>query len=97
MCKFESTEVCEPLCFHSKSECTGLRKLVVRFRRGLSAGAAPGCVARWAAGRSFSLQCNAGADAAQARMRCVVTLGEGRRDCFSQCNAGGEAIEKLSH
>ena len=29
MCQFESKEVCEPLCFHSKSECTGCRKLVV--------------------------------------------------------------------
>ena len=29
MCKFESKEVCESLCFHSKSECMGGRKLVV--------------------------------------------------------------------
>ena len=29
MCKFESKEVCESLCSHSKSECTGWRKVVV--------------------------------------------------------------------
>ena len=29
MCQFESTEVFESLCFYSKSECTGWRKLVV--------------------------------------------------------------------
>ena len=44
MCKFESKEVCESLCFHSKSECTGLRKLAhgVRrcVRRGLGAASA---------------------------------------------------------
>ena len=28
MCQFESKEVCESLCFHSKSECTGWRKLI---------------------------------------------------------------------
>ena len=50
MCQFESKEACEPLCFHSKSERTGLRKLVVwdavcgvvsaRRRRGFGAGLA---------------------------------------------------------
>ena len=35
---------------------------------------------------------------ALAPMRCrhtcgIVTLGRARRDCFPQCNAGGEAIE----
>ena len=29
ICQFESKEACESLCFHNKSECTGLRKLVV--------------------------------------------------------------------
>ena len=29
MCQFESKEVCESLCFHNKSDCTGLRRLVV--------------------------------------------------------------------
>ena len=29
MWQFESKEVCECLCFHSQSECTGWRKLVV--------------------------------------------------------------------
>ena len=29
MWQFESKEVCESLCFHSKSECAGVRKLVV--------------------------------------------------------------------
>ena len=29
MWQFESKEVCESLCFHSKSECAGCRKLVV--------------------------------------------------------------------
>ena len=29
MWQFESKEVCECLCFHSKSECAGGRKLVV--------------------------------------------------------------------
>ena len=29
MCKFESKEVCESLCSHRKSECTGLGKLKV--------------------------------------------------------------------
>ena len=47
MCNFESKEVCEPLPFDCKSECTGLRKLVVwdavcgagavRVRRGFGA------------------------------------------------------------
>ena len=62
MWQFESKEVCESLCFHSKSECAGGRKLVVwdgvcgacaaRVRRGCGAGAArPPC--NW--GHSFSL------------------------------------------
>ena len=30
-------------------------------------------------------QCNAGADALQVHMQCVVTLGEARQEYFSQC------------
>ena len=49
-------------------------------RSGLGPAPAPGCVARWAQ-LFFEI------------FVCVVTLGEARRECFSQCNAGGEAIE----
>ena len=62
MCKFESKEVCESLCFHSKSVCTGS--------------------AAWHAGQSFSL----------IFFVCVVTLGEARHDCFSQCHAGANVV-----
>ena len=33
----------------------------------------------------------------RTRVCCVVTLGEARHDCLPQCNAGGKAIEQLSH
>ena len=29
----------------------------------------------------------------QAHMLCVVALGEARRDCFSQCNAGADVVQ----
>ena len=44
MWQFESKEVCESLCFHSKSECAGWRKLVVYsgVRRCVRSGAGAG-------------------------------------------------------
>ena len=55
MCKFERKEACEPLCFHSKCECTGSRMLVVW---GAMCGAVPAglCGDPCNAGHSFSLK-----------------------------------------
>ena len=88
MCKFENKEVCESLCFHIKSGRTGLRKLVVwdavcgavsvRLRCGLGPGLARD---RSNSGHSFSMFVS------------VVTLGEARHDCFSQCNAGADVVQ----
>ena len=76
MWQFESKEVCESLCFHSKSEYTGGRKLVVwdgvcgavaaRLRR----------VARLILGIAF----------------LAVILGEARQDRFSQYNADADVV-----
>ena len=39
--------------------------------------------AAWHGGHSFSLKFCA----------CLVTLGEARHDCFSQCNAGADVVQ----
>ena len=47
----------------------------------------------WRARDACFVPCNAGADVVPAHMWCIATLGEARRDYFSQCNAGAQAIE----
>ena len=82
MCKFESKEVCESLCFHNKSECTGWRKLVV------SDAVCGACAAR---GRRRAAT-NSGYRFFFEIFVCVVILGKARYDCISQYNADADVV-----